>query len=230
MNQRLSINKEHQIEELREYGGAGLNAAVRIAAKIISYIFHPVFVPVYLVYFMIYIHPYLFAGDSAIHKREVLIMSLVSFMFFPLVTVGLLRALKFISSVQLKTRQDRIIPLVACGVWYFWIWYVWHNLPMIPKEMALLGLASWISVSLALMANVIMKISLHAISLGVMLMCMLLMGFSGELAFGLYISIALFITGLVCTARFIDSDHTAAEIYGGLALGMLTTGIVSLLS
>lgn len=222
MNTRLRMNKEHQLEEIREKGSTGQPALVRAMAKIISYLFHPVFVPVYVVIFMLYVHPYLFAGVSPLHKREVLIQALVSFSFFPLVTVLLLKALKFIPSIHLETKQDRIIPLIACGVWYFWIWYVWRNLPDIPVEAMRLALASWISVSLALMANIIMKVSLHAISMGVMLTAMFLMGFSREIQFGQYISIALFLTGLVCTARFIDSDHTSVEIYGGLGLGIFS--------
>ena len=39
--------------------------------------------------------------------------------------------------------------------------------------------------------------------------------------FGLYASIALILTGMVCTARFMVSDHTTTEIYGGLIIGIV---------
>ena len=48
--------------------------------------------------------------------------------------------------------------------------------------------------------------------------------FEQGLHFGFYLSAGMFITGLVCTARFIASDHTQQEVYGGLA-----TGVVSML-
>ena len=194
-------------------------AAVRFVAKIISYIFHPVFVPLYIVWFMVYLHPWLFAGFSNMDKTRTVIMAALMFTFFPVVTVLLLKALKFINSFHLTTQKDRIIPLVACGVWYFWIWYVWKNLPEYPKPAIQLALAIWISVSLGLMANIIMKVSLHAISIGVMLTFILLLAFSQQLNFGIYISIALLIAGLVCTSRFIVSDHLPKEVYGGLAVG-----------
>lgn len=144
------------------------------------------------------------------------------FTFFPVVTVLLLKALKFIKTFHLDTQKDRIIPLVACGIWYFWIWYVWRNLPEYPQSAIQLALAIWISASLGLMANIIMKISLHAISMGVMLAFILILAFTQDLNFGIYVSAAVFITGLVCTARFIASDHAPKEIYGGLLLGIVS--------
>ncbi len=194
----------------------------RIFANIFSYIFHPAFVPVYIVFFIVYIHPNLFAGFQPMDKTRTVIMAFVMYTFFPIITVLLLKALKFITTFQLATQKDRIIPLVACGVWYFWIWYVWRNLPDYPTAAVQLTLAIWISVSLALMANIIMKVSLHAISMGVMLTFILLLAFSQPLNFGVYISIVLFVTGLVLTSRFIVSDHTAKEVYGGLLVGVVS--------
>jgi hypothetical protein len=171
---------------------------------------------------MVYVHPYLFAGFSAIDKSRTVIMSVVMYTIFPLVTVLLLKGLKFIDSFFLVTQKDRVIPLVACGIWYFWIWYVWRNFPEYPKPAIQLALAIWISVSLGLLANIAMKISLHAISMGIMVSFIILLGFSQSVNFGIYISAALFTAGLVCTCRFILSDHSSKEIYGGLALGILS--------
>src|SRR5258706_11943387 len=168
MNTGFIVDERNQLKEIRDPGFPPQSAVVRIAAKIISYIFHPVFVPLYIVLFMVYVHPLLFAGFSDLDKTRTVMMAALMFTFFPIVTVLLLKALKFINTFHLSTQKDRIIPLVACGVWYFWIWYVWRNLPEYPKPAVQLALAIWISVSLALMANIIMKVSLHAISMGVM--------------------------------------------------------------
>ncbi len=206
-------------------------AAIKWIAKIISYIFHPVFVPVYIVLFMVYIHPYLFAGFAPWDKTRVVLMALLMFSFFPIITVLLLKALNFINSIYLKTQKDRIIPLVACGVWYFWITYIWWNSNKIegsfaiPKEGVRLALAVFISSWLALMANIKIKISLHAISMGVMLSFIFLLAFSQSLSFGIYISIAVLIAGLVCTSRFFVSDHSQKEVYAGLLLGVLAMGV-----
>ena len=231
MSTRLLVDEKNQLLEIRNNDLPQQPAIVKWLAKIISYLFHPVFVPVYIVLFMLYLHPYLFAGFSVWDKTRVLMMSALMFSFFPIITVLLLKALNFITSVFLKTQKDRIIPLVACGVWYFWITYIWWNSNKIegsfaiPKEGVQLALAIFLASWLGLMANIKIKISLHAISMGVMLMFFFLLAFSQPLNFGIYISAALLVTGLACTSRFIISDHTAIEVYGGLALGMLAMGV-----
>ena len=225
MSTRLMVDGQNQLQEANEPVFPQQPVGLRLAAKIISYIFHPVFVPLYIVLFMVYVHPYLFAGMATGDKTRIVMMAALMFTFFPVVTVLLLKALDFIKSVYLNSQKDRIIPLIACGVWYFWITYIWWNSNkmsdslFIPKEAVQLSLATFIASWLGLMANIKMKISLHAISAGVMATLFILMAFSQQLNFGVWLSVALLITGLVCTARFIASDHTPQEVYGGLAVG-----------
>lgn len=214
------VNEKNELKEISKNDLPQQPTTVKFIAKIISYIFHPVFVPVYMILFMLYIHPYLFAGTSDMNKGLTVVRAFLMYTFFPVIGTLLLKALDFIPSIHLKTQKDRIIPLVMCGIWYFWVYYIWRNLPEYPPQVVKFNLAIWISVSLALMANIIMKISLHTISMGVMLAFIFLLAFSEPLNYGLYIAIALLITGVVCTARFIDSDHSPKEIYAGLALGI----------
>lgn len=227
MTTRLAVNEQNQMQEIRENQFPTQPMAIRIIAKVVSYIFHPVFVPLYVIGFMVYIHPYLFAGLSDFDKLKIFIQSFVNFTFFPLVTVLLLKGLNFIDSIYLRTQRDRIIPFIACMIWYFWIWYVWNNygkttgldIPVVAVQFAL---ATFISTIIGLMVNIKIKVSLHAISMGIMIAFMLMLAFQQDLNFGIYISIALLIAGLVCTARFIVSDHTSAEVYGGLVVGILS--------
>ena len=234
MSTGLIVNRKKELQDARDPGFPPQPAALRWIAKIISWIFHPVFIPVYIVLFLVYIHPYLFAGFSPWDKTRVVMMAVLMFSFFPVVTVLLLKALDFIQSIYLVSQKDRIIPLVACGVWYFWITYIWWNSNKIngsfsiPKEAVQLALAVFIASWTGLMANIKMKISLHAISMGLMLTFILLLAFSQPLHFGITISLALLIAGLVCTSRFIVSDHSPKEVYGGLALGIASMLLANL--
>lgn len=227
MSQRLVIDKQDGLKEDRKPGYSPQPEGLKAVAAFFSYLFHPVFIPVLVVAFMLYVHPYLFAGLSGFDKARVMVMSVMMYTFFPVVTVLLLKALKFIEHIQLKTQKDRIIPLVACMIWYFWLAYVWWNSYKmsdsltIPTEAFRLAAAVFISSIFALMANIRIKISLHTIAAGVMLTFMLLMALSQNLNFGIYLTAAILITGVICTSRFIVSDHTPTEIYGGLAVGIL---------
>jgi hypothetical protein len=146
----------------------------------------------------------------------------IMYVMFPLLSVLLLKALGFIGSIHLRTQRDRIIPYVACMIWYWWIWYVMNNRPEVPRECVILSLAFFLASIGGLMANISMKVSMHAIAAGVMAAFVMLLGFSQDLNIGFYISGSILLTGAICTARFIDSDHTPKEIYVGLFIGVVT--------
>ncbi len=221
MSSRLVVDRTNQLKELNE-NDLSKGPVVRLAAKGVSYIFHPIFIPFYIVLFLLYVHPAVFAGFSSWRKTLVLLQAVGMYGLFPLITVLLLKALNFIDSIFLRTQKDRIIPYIACGIWYFWLWYVWKNLPDYPKEVVILSLAIFLASVAGLMANIYMKISMHAIAMGVLLSFIVMLGLIQSASLGLFISLAFFVTGLVCTARLLVSDHNQKEVYAGLFAGFLS--------
>jgi len=225
MSESLLVNNENNTKENSRLL-PNPPAALKVLAQIISYIFHPVFIPLYVVYFLAYVHPYMYAGFDPRNKAiAVMGAAIVSFTFFPLVTVLLLKGLKFIDSIYLRTQKDRIIPFIACMIWYFWIWYVWNNFGKtnaaidMPHEAVQFALATFLSTIIGLMVNIKMKVSLHGISAGIVLTFFIIMALTQDLNYTVWLAIVVILAGLVCTARFIVSDHSVQEIYGGLATG-----------
>ena len=219
MSTRLIVDQSNQLHEFRETGYQPQNPVLRLIAKVISYVFHPLFVPVYIAWFLITVQPYLFASFTPAEKLLAIVRFFIMYSFFPLVTVLLAKGLGFLNSIYLKTQKERIIPYIACGVYYFWMCYVLRNQPQFSKEVVQLSMAIFIASSLGLMANIIMKVSMHTISMGILLVFMSLLAFTQAESYGVCISIAFLIAGLVCTSRFIVSDHTPTEIYTGLLVG-----------
>jgi hypothetical protein len=219
---RMAINQESELQEIRETDHQPRNKVLRAAAMVISYIFHPLFVPVYIIWFLLSTQPYMFARFTAYEKTIALLRFFVIYSFFPLITVLLAKGLGFLKSIHLKTQKERIIPYIASNIYYFWMCYVLRQQPEFPKEAVILSMAIFIASSAGLMANIYMKVSMHTMGMGIMI------AFVGMLALGqannytLYFSITLLITGLVSTARMIVSDHTPAEIYTGLLIGILS--------
>jgi hypothetical protein len=194
--------------------------ALRAVARVISVLFHPLFIPVYIAAFVVYYTP-IFPGFDERGKGLLVLRFLIIYTVFPLATVLIAKGLGFVQSVYLRTQKERIIPYVACGVYYFWMWYVLRNQPEFPREMEDLALGIFLAASGGLFLNSYLKISMHGISLGVMIAFVYGLALSVESSFGVYLSIATLITGLVCTARLINTDHTPAEVYIGLAVGIL---------
>ena len=219
MSPGLMVDTNSQLQEFRDTGYQPQNVVTRLMAKIISYIFHPLFVPVYIAWFLITVQPYLFASFTPAEKLITVLRFFIMYSFFPLVTVLLAKGLGFLDSVFLKTQKERIIPYIACGIYYFWMSYVLRNQPQFSKEVVQLSMAIFIASSLGLLVNIYMKVSMHAISMGIMLVFMSLLSFTQVASYTIYMSVAFLIAGLVCTARFIVSDHTQKEIYAGLLTG-----------
>jgi hypothetical protein len=204
----------------KEAADYSFHPAVHLTARVVSVIFHPLFIPVYLSWFLIYINP-VFPSFTDGDKLTLLLRFFVMYTMFPLVTILLAKGLGFIQSIYLKTQKDRIIPYIACGLYYFWMWYVLRNQPEFPKVLVMLSLAIFIASSAGLLVNSYLKVSMHAISVGVMISYLVLLAFLSATSFGVYLSIGLFITGLVCTARLVNSDHHPVEIYTGLFIGIV---------
>lgn len=221
MESQLAVDEKNNLVEVQA-SKAKYPATVRLVAKIISYIFHPLFIPVYLSWLIVKTQSYLFGAFTEWEKTIFIARFGVIYIMFPLVSVLLMKALGFISSIHLKNQKDRIIPYVVCMIYYWWMWYVLHNQPEYPKLYVVLSLAVFLASIGGLMANINMKVSMHAIAAGVMAAFVMLLGFSQDIDFGIYIAISILVTGIICTSRLIDSDHTTKEIYWGLFIGIVS--------
>ena len=219
MPDRLILTEENQLKEVSIPETPHQPAWIKFLAKIISYIFHPLFIPVYVTYFIIEIRSYQFAGLDEWTRLKLLLKVIVSCTFLPLVTVLLLKALNFISSIFLKTQKDRIIPYVICMIYYFWNWYTFKNLHA-EKDLISISMAIFNASVFGFLANISMKISMHAIAVGVMTTFIALLALNDSVNLSLYLCMAVLISGAVCTARFIVSDHTQKEIYYGFFIGI----------
>ncbi len=199
-------------------------------ANFFSYLFHPAFVPIYVIAFFVYIHPSYFSGFSERNKLQTVIISAINLVAFPLLTIALLKALGFIDSIFLKTRKDRIIPYMACGIFFFWAYTVFKKQEMYPPIMSTFILGIFLASSAALIANIYFKISMHAIGMGGWLGIFWVIAKENSMLMTWPISLALIITGIVCTARLLVSNHTQKDIYGGLAVGFACQLVASFVS
>jgi len=221
MPDRLVITEENQLKEISIPETPQQPAWIRVLAKIISYVFHPLFIPVYLAYFIMRVHAYEFAGLDNWGMTLKLILIIVSCTFVPLVSVLLLRGLNFIDSIFLKTQKDRIIPYVICMTFYFSVWFYFRKNHEISGLVSM-SLAIFNASVFGFLVNIVMKVSMHAIAVGVMCTFVALMAFTDSVSYSFYLSIAILISGIVCTSRLIVSDHKPKEIYYGFLIGVFS--------
>ena len=202
-----------------EVGEEKHSAPVRWIAHIVSVVFHPLFIPVYVTLFVLYLHPLLFAGYSDLMKMRLTATVFVNLTLLPAATVFLCWRLKFISSLYMNSQKERIIPLAAAMIFYFWCWFVLKNNGGIPEAFRQFLLGSFIIIIGAWLANIAFKISLHALAMGGMFCYMLLLMFNLEGGSAQYFALTTAISGLVCSSRLIGSAHKPFEVYAGFIIG-----------
>jgi len=195
---------------------------VNVFARVFSYLFHPLFIPLYVVYYLVFVHGSYFAGFGDKERSWILIRVALNMVFFPAVTVLLLKGVGFIDSIFLKKQRDRIIPYMAAGIFFFWMYLVFRNQSVIPQILTAFIFGVFLASSAALIANIYFKISMHAIGCGGMLgLLIVVLNTNPSPPFTLPLMIAILITGITCTSRLVVSDHTPKDIYLGLILGFL---------
>ncbi len=196
--------------------------AITFFAKLFSYIFHPLFIPLYVTWYLVFIHHDYFAGFGQKAKTWVLLRVALNMVFFPALTVLLLKGVGFIESIFLRKQKDRIIPYMASGVFFFWMYLVFKNQSDIPRILTVFSFGVFLASSFGLLCNIYFKISMHAIGCGGMLgILIVVLNTNFALPFTLPLILAILVTGIVCTSRLLVSNHSQKDIYMGLLCGFL---------
>jgi uncharacterized membrane protein YqaE (UPF0057 family) len=195
---------------------------VKWLAHVFSFVFHPLFIPVIAAWYLAFLQPGYFTGIPA-HDRLLIVLRVgYNTIFFPAITVLLLKGVGFIKSILLKTQRERIIPYIATNIFYFWMYLVFKNQPEVPPILTAFIFGIFLASSLGLIANIYFKISMHALGVGALSGLMMIIIFSG-LSYAIFLPamVVFILAGLVCTSRMIVSNHTPFEIYSGLLIAVL---------
>jgi hypothetical protein len=202
--------------------------ALQFFAKLVSYFFHPIFMPVLLSVVLWKLMPAAFAGIPS-QKLWLGLISLASTtVFFPLVTVALLRGLGFIKSIQMRISKDRVIPLIATMIFYFWAQQVFgHPFKIDQRELywpliiRILLLGSFWGVILLFLESIFFKVSMHTTAAGGAIGIMIVLLFLSPINMLTALICTILIGGVVGTARLILKEHTTPEIWMGYITGLV---------
>jgi hypothetical protein len=216
----MSPENTMQTEKINETSNKIVSPILKWVATAISYIFHPLFIPTYVFLFLMKAFPYEFADitDWQLQMRLFGVFWLTA--FFPAFAVFLLWRLKFSDSIFLRTQKERIVPYVISMFFYWWMYYLSRNFHDQPIVLRFFFMGIFIATVFGLILNNYFKISLHGMGVGGATAAIILFSIYYHLNFGSIISICILLCGIVCTSRFLVSNHTNKEIYTGLAVGV----------
>ncbi|HXD78447.1 MAG TPA: hypothetical protein VN616_11605 [Puia sp.] len=199
-----------------------MTGVTRFCANVFSYLFHPLFISTYVMAFLVFGHPMAFSGLD--HKTRVLrfLIILTYNVLFPLIAVFMMWRLDlFVKSMYLRTEKERIVPYLIAMIFYWWTWYLFKHFPETPSTARHFLTGSFLALVGAFLCNIYYKISIHLVAMGSALMFFFLFSFTDDYASGLFLSIAVLITGIVATSRLLVGSHTSFDVWSGLFVGML---------
>ena len=138
-----------------------------------------------------------------------------------MLVVVLLKALGFVNSILLRNQKERIIPLLATMMCYWWVSHVFKNIEA-PVNMQILMRGAYWSIIVLFVCSIFFKISMHTMAAGGMLGMLIVLTIMSPVQMTIPLFLGILIAGISGTARLLLGAHTQFEIWTGYILGILT--------
>lgn len=196
-------------------------------AKVISYLFHPLLLPCIGLFIIFNLDETGLWIPSSETRLFVYGITFTATFLLPLLNALLLLRMKLISSLEMKTRQERKIPYLVSAIFYFSESYFIMNSDM-PVLLKALIFGATLLVVCVFIINLFWKISAHMVGIGGL--CGMILAVSARMQINLHlVLIALFLAaGLIGFARLKLNAHNPAQVYAGFLLGIFAELILFL--
>ena len=198
-------------------------------AGAISIIFQPLLIPTYgfLILFSMNTVFSLMINPSA--KWMIMGVVFLTTFLFPAIMIFFLMKMGVISSLNLRTRQERIFPFLITGMFYYLVYYMLKQ-QQIPPIYSYFMIGTTFVIIVAMIINFYWKISIHMLSMGGMLGAFLGLSFVMMIDLIPVLLLIILVSGLVGYARLQLNAHTPAQVYTGFITGFaLMLGLFMLL-
>ena len=187
-------------------------------ARIISGLFHPVLMPFFTLVLMLQSHAF-FSGILPLREILILMASvLLTTVFCPFLMIYFLFRVKLVTSLFMEKREERILPLLATGVFYYLTYYLLKGISL-SVLFSYFMLGSTLLIIICLFVNFFFKISLHMAGIGGVTGFWLGLNIRQGTPHEILLSFLFLLCGLLGYARLEEGQHSPKEVYTGLFLG-----------
>jgi hypothetical protein len=189
-------------------------------AKVISVLFHPLLMPTYIFALLLILNAH-FALVLPLQAKVLLLGTIfISTCIFPLLMVLLLKFTGRILTLEMQSRQERILSMAITGVFYYLSWWMLTQMHLSPIfQLVMTGI--FYTLVITILISFFWKISLHTIAAGgatglfTGLSLLLLQPFQA------IILMAILLGGIIGFARLKLESHNPAQVYLGWIVGFL---------
>lgn len=194
---------------------------MRVAAQVLSLFFHPVLLPTAGLLLIFSVNSYI-AHTTPFEKQLFLITWIfVNTALIPFLFTAVLRWRNLVGSVQLHTREDRIVPFTFALFFYLCNYWLLRDIPMPPVIYSLL-FGSSVAVALALIITFFTKVSIHMIGMGGLTAAIYGVAELYHLPITWLVMLGIIASGFVGSARYLLESHSLKQIYLGWVIGFIT--------
>lgn len=197
-------------------------------AKFISTMLSPLLTPTYSTLMALSISPKLLDVTGVRFKLLLIIFALTC--IFPMITITVLHNFKVIKDKRLTSRSERLIPYITGTIYYaVAVYYAVYTHE--PTWLVMFFAGGATACLISTIVNCWWKISAHMAGMGG-LVALLWQIDSMELEIisrpwmVLYILIAIFLSGLLGTARMLLKRHTLPQVIAGFLNGLICVSLM----
>ncbi len=218
------VDPEKEIQFIPEeevvYVPATDSSLLWILSTVLSFVFHPLLLATYSFIYVDMFFPYQFMHLAPQQKTQLMATIVTNTLVFPVIVLLLMKGLKIVSSFELRTNKERILPFIAIMLFYFWTYLVVEKLG-VGHYFTRIALGASLGIFLAFFLNVFYKISIHAVGMGAFLGVALSLTFISTYNLLFPLLLVLLIVGAVGSARLFLGAHTPREVISGYMVGLL---------
>lgn len=193
-------------------------------AQFISILAHPLFMPSYAFSLLMYTNPYINMMISDSTKNVVIIILSLFTIVLPTLTAIILKQLRVIDSIYMKTTEERKWPFVFTLAWYYMAFQLLAKL-YIPQSFLLLMLGAISAIGLSLIITLRWKVSIHMLGIGGLIGAIIGISHRFQFDHSNLIMLLLIFAGLIGFARLKTHSHNYRQVYVGFLLGFLVEWI-----
>ncbi|MCB9360669.1 MAG: hypothetical protein H6587_03450 [Flavobacteriales bacterium] len=188
-------------------------------AKIISYCFQPLIMPTFGLLIFFNSSSYINYAIPKELKDAAIILVAMSTLVVPVIITLLLLNRGYISSLEMPSRKERILPYGFTIAFYIFTICMLKQ-ASIPPLVVDFMVGALSSVIFAFFINLTWKISAHMTGIGGLLGALVSTTILLEVDLISYIILAIFVSGLVASSRLILKAHTPLQLLAGFFLGI----------
>lgn len=192
--------------------------------RVLSSLFHPLIMPTLGVFIILNSGTYLSLLEYR-QKMMILLMIFVSTFALPVAFIPFFYYRKIVKSIEMGDNRERFLPLLVTGALYYVAYLILHFKGM-PLLIQAFVMASAVTVFVNLLVNIRWKISSHMMGIGgiIGLIITIIVLFKADMI--VFLMLAILLTGLIAYSRLSLNSHTPAQVYTGLAAGILIVMVV----